>query len=364
MIGRSLATYFTLRFAVWILGMFVGIFLLVFLIDSIELLRSTGGRDDVSALLVMAASALRVPALMEQVLPFAVLLGSIAAFVTLSRGSELMIVRAAGLSVWQFTLPALVFALLLGVATTTIYNPLATSARNLSADILVGSRASVMTTLLSGAATPSWTRMRTGDGDAVLHTEGVSDGGRTIQQPVFWVFGADGMLARRIEARVGQLEPGRWLLSDVTTTESSGVPLHRDTDFLPTTLTAEQVAGGLGSPDSISFWQLPQAIAQARGSSLPANRFSLQYQSLLARPLLLASMVLIAATVSLGFARYGGGEKMILGGVVAGFVLYVVIEVARSLGREGLVSPVLAAWAPSIVAILLGSTVLLFREDG
>ena len=50
--------------------------------------------------------------------------------------------------------------------------------------------------------------------------------------------------------------------------------------------------------------------------------------------------------------------------VVAGFVLYVVIEVARSLGREGLVSPVLAAWAPSIVAILLGSTVLLFREDG
>lgn len=364
MMGRSLATYFTLRFAGWILGVFVGIFLLVFLIDSIELLRSSGGRDDISVPIVFAASALRVPALMEQVLPFAVLLGSIAAFITLSRGSELMIVRAAGLSVWQFTLPALAFALALGVATSTIYNPLATLARNLSSDLMVGSRASVMTTLLSGSATPSWTRQRTGDGNAVVHTEGISDGGQTILRPIFWVFGADGMLTERVEARIGQLEPGRWNLSEVTVTQSSGVPERHDSYFLSTALTAEQVAGGLGSPDSISFWQLPAAIAQARASSLPANRFSLQYQSLLARPLLLASMVLIAATVSLGFARYGGGEKMILGGVVAGFVLYVVIEVARSLGSEGLVSPVLAAWAPSVVAILLGSTVLLFREDG
>ena len=364
MMGRSLATYFTLRFAGWILGVFIGIFLLVFLIDSIELLRSSGGRNDITVPVVIAASALRVPALMEQVLPFAVLLGSIAAFITLSRGSELMIVRAAGLSVWQFTLPALAFAIVLGVATSTIYNPLATLARNLSSDMMVGSRASVMTTLLSGSATPSWTRQRTGDGNAVLHTEGISDGGQTILQPIFWVFGADGMLAERVEARIGQLEPGRWNLSEVTVTQRSGVPERRNSYFLPTALTAEQVAGGLGSPDSISFWQLPGAIAQARASSLPANRFSLQYQSLLARPLLLASMVLIAATVSLGFARYGGGEKMILGGVVAGFVLYVVIEVARSLGSEGLVSPVLAAWAPSVVAILLGSTVLLFREDG
>lgn len=364
MIGRSLAIYFVRRFAGWILGMFVGIFMLVFLIDCIELLRSNGGRDDVSIALVVAASALRVPALMEQVLPFSVLLGSIAAFVTLSRGSELMIVRAAGQSVWQFMLPGLAFALALGVFATTVYNPLATVARNMSSDIILGSSASVMTTLLSGSANANWTRQRTGDGTAVLHTTGVADAGRTILQPTFWVFDRDGMLAERIEAAVGHLEPGRWRLSDATTTGRDGVPVRQPTAFQDTALTAEQVAGGLGSPDSISFWQLPSAITQARASSLPANRFSLQYQSLLARPLLLASMVLIAATVSLGFARYGGGERMILGGVLAGFVLYVVIEVARSLGSEGLVSPVLAAWAPSVVAILLGSTVLLFREDG
>jgi len=364
MIGRSLARYFVLRFAGWILGMFVGIFMLVFLIDCIELLRSNGGRTDVSVGLVVAASALRVPALMEQVLPFTVLLGSIAAFVTLSRGSELMIVRAAGLSVWQFTLPALVFALALGAFSTTVYNPLATMARNVSSDIMLGTNASVMTTLLSGTGNANWTRQRTADGTAVLHTSGVSDAGNTIQQPTFWIFDRDGMLSERVEAQMGYLEPGRWRLPGAVVTGRNGVSVHQDNAFVETALTAEQVAGGLGAPDSISFWDLPSAIQQARASSLPANRFSLQYQSLLARPLLLASMVLIAATVSLGFARYGGGEKMILGGVVAGFVLYVVIELARSLGSEGLVSPILAAWVPSVVAVMLGSTVLLFREDG
>jgi hypothetical protein len=58
MIGRSLAIYITRRFAGWILGMFVGIFLLVFLIDAIELLRSTGDRSDISVPLVIAASGL------------------------------------------------------------------------------------------------------------------------------------------------------------------------------------------------------------------------------------------------------------------------------------------------------------------
>lgn len=364
MIGRSLATYFVLRLAGWILGIFIGVQLLVFVIDAIEMLRSNGGREGLTVATIIAASALRVPALMEQVLPFTVLLGSITAFVTLSRGSELMIARAAGLSVWQFSLPALLFALGLGVFSSTVYNPLATYAHNLSADLLVDGRASLMTTFLSGGSSPSWTRQRTGDGNAVLHTAGVSNGGRTILQPVFWVFDAEGMLEKRVEARVGRLEANRWRLSNVVVTERGGVPERRDSDFLPTQLTAEQVAGGLGSPESISFWQLPSAIEQANASSLPAYRFGLQFQSLLARPLLLASMVLIAATVSLGFQRHGGGERMILGGVVAGFVLYVVVEVARSLGSEGLVPPVLAAWAPSVIAMLLGSTVLLFREDG
>lgn len=362
--ARTLPLYFGARFVRWIIGMFAGILLLIFLVDVLELLRSNGERTDVSFAMLALASALRVPVMMEQVVPFAVLLGSIGAFVTLSGSSQLVVARAAGMSVWQFTRPALALALALGVLSSAVYNPLATAANAYSESILHGDRPSVMTAILSGGTSANWMRQQSGAENAIVHIAGIADGGRTILSPVFWIFGADGKLDRRVEAEVGRLRDGAWQLILVTLVDRSGSPQRLDGYAVPTSVTPEQVSSGLGSPNTISFWRLPAAVRQAVSSSLPAYRFSLAYQMLLARPLLLAAMVLIAATVSLGQTRAGGGGRMILSGIAAGFVLYVVIEIARGLGSEGLVSPILAAWVPPVVALLFGSTVLLFREDG
>ena len=80
--------------------------------------------------------------------------------------------------------------------------------------------------------------------------------------------------------------------------------------------------------------------------------------------LLFAAMVLIAATVSLRVFRFGNIGRLILGGAVAGFVLYVAGELARGLGSVGIVPPILAAWSPAVVASLIGFTILLYQEDG
>ena len=118
------------------------------------------------------------------------------------------------------------------------------------------------------------------------------------------------------------------------------------------------------SADSVSFWRLPSSIAQQGTAGLDANDYRLQYQTLLARPLLLVAMVLIAATVSRRFARLGGIGVMILSGIGAGFLLYVVTKMAKDLGIAGLVAPAVAAWTPAAVAALIGFTVLLNQEDG
>ena len=120
----------------------------------------------------------------------------------------------------------------------------------------------------------------------------------------------------------------------------------------------------LAAASEISFWQLPGHLELARAAGLPATRFRLQFQTLLARPLLLAAMVLIAATVSLGLARFGNQARRILGGIGAGFLLYVLTQLSKDIGGAGLVPPAVAAWAPAVVAAMLGVTVLLYREDG
>jgi len=75
-------------------------------------------------------------------------------------------------------------------------------------------------------------------------------------------------------------------------------------------------------------------------------------------------MVLLAAIVSLRFSRSRDVGNMILAGVGAGFMLYVVSKIATDLGNGGIVPPPLAAWLPAIVTLLVGSTVLLHLEDG
>ncbi|HUG60598.1 MAG TPA: LPS export ABC transporter permease LptG [Methylomirabilota bacterium] len=363
MIFGALWRYIAGLFLKWIVGLFVGTTLLAFLIDVLEVLRGNVDRPEVSYLDIVAVSALRIPLVTEQILPFAVLIGSIAAFLALSRRSELVVTRAAGLSVWQFAGPGLLVALAIGVFATTVYNPAVTAMR-MESDRIAAAAFGSVASILSESSSEAWLRQSTPEGEAIMSVEGIADAGRTILEPTFWVFDESGRLARRVEAVIGTLEDDRWRLAEAVETDLTGVRTPHALYDLPTLLTPDQVRERLSSPDAVSFWRLPDTISQAAASGLPPYRFRLQFHVLLSRPLLLASMVLIAATVSLGMARSGHLGRMILGGVVAGFVLYVITEIARDLGSEGLVPAALAAWAPGVVATLFGVTMLLYREDG
>ena len=75
-------------------------------------------------------------------------------------------------------------------------------------------------------------------------------------------------------------------------------------------------------------------------------------------------MILVAASFSLRFFRFGGVARMVAGGVSAGFVLYVSTKLVGDLGNAGLLSAPMAAWTPAIVGSMLGSLALLYQEDG
>jgi lipopolysaccharide export system permease protein len=114
----------------------------------------------------------------------------------------------------------------------------------------------------------------------------------------------------------------------------------------------------------VPFWDLPGTIHRTERAGLDATPYRLRYEVLLARPLLFIAMVFVAASVSLRFFRFGGIAKMALGGVAAGFMLYVATELMEDLGASGLVGPTVAAWFPAIVGSLLGTLALLHQEDG
>lgn len=360
MIGRTLGVYLAGRFTRSVLGVFLTVFALIYTLDFVELVRRTGDVADVPALVLAQLALFRTPSVAEQVLPFAILFGAMAALLNLSRKLELVVARAAGVSAWQFLTPPVIVALLFGVLAVTAYNPLSTYLREIATNVetaRIGKAKSTPEKLL-------WVRQRSVDGQAIIRAERSSNSGTTLGQVTIFEFDPEGRFLNRVEAATAQLRDGYWELTRVRLNTPEQEPQSFDSYVVATNLTAEQVRQSFSSADSVPFWELPGLIERSERAGLDATRYRLQFQSLLARPLLFLAMVLVAASVSLRFFRFGGVAKMVLGGVAAGFVLYVATKLVEDLGSVGLLSTWVAAWSPAIVGSLLGTLALLYQEDG
>lgn len=363
MIGRTLGLYFARRFASAVALIFFACVGLIMLVDFLEMARRTADRDNVSTAMVALVTLYRAPAFTEQLLPFAVLFGGIATFVLLSRRLELVVARAVGLSAWQFIAPPVLVAFLIGVFATTVFNPLSADfkerANQLESEIFGGSG-----TLLGADKDDFWVRQQSVDGQSIIQAAASSQGGRQLSTVVVYEFDKRDRLMERVEARTATLGEGAWILSDARVLIPGQDLQHFDTYAVATNLDPSQVQESLIAPETVPFWQLSSAIRSAEQAGFGATRYRLQLQSLLARPFLLVAMVLIAAVVGLRVFRFGGVGQTILGGVAAGFLLYVGTKLAEDLGDAGIVHPVAAAWFPAVTGIVMGALILLYREDG
>ncbi len=361
--GGTLARYFGLRFLGAVLLVFAGIFVLVALLDYIELMRRSADLKQASAILVAKTSFYRVPQVTERILPFCVLIGAMFCYLNLSRRLELVVARAAGMSAWQFITPALLIAFVLGIFATAVYNPISAILQERSKRFeaeLFGHDPSA----LRGNGGTFWLSQRSSDGLTIINAKSSRDQGIFLNGVSVFAFDDDGHFKRRIEARAAVLEPGVWRLLDARVYELGTLPANQAEYRLKTNLTPEQARESFATPETVPFWELPTYIKIADHAGLGAAGYRLQFQKLLVRPFLLSAMVFLAAAVSLRFFRFGGVQKMVLSGVASGFLLYVLSKVTEDLSKAELMHPVAAAWLPVLVGGLTGFIALLYQEDG
>ena len=174
----------------------------------------------------------------------------------------------------------------------------------------------------------------------------------------------DGNIVSRQDAKSAKLEDGYWLLNGVTETRAGHVPVRQESTRISTNLRREFVQERMTQTETVAFFDLSHKIEVAKSFGLSSKALETQYHFLLSTPLLLVAMTLIAATVSLKFSRFAQSRSVILGGIVSGFVLYVVTVLVRAFGSGGVVPPTVAVWVPVVVALALGATILLHQEDG
>lgn len=359
----TLNIYIARRFLNAVLGTFAVLALLIFMIDFVELLRQAGKSGGVAATKIASIALLRLPAYTEFLIPFTVLCGSIAALLVLSRKSELTVMRAGGMSVWQFLWPGIVVAVTLGALATLAFNPIAATARAM-AERSFADTFGRESSLLQADSGRSWLRQDGTDGQTVITAVAASNRGQSLTGVTVFAFDSAGRFVERIDAATAELKEGYWSLADAWVARTGREPERFGSYLVSTYLSAARVEDAIGSVISVSFWELPDLIELAEKAKLSSFRLRVQYEILLARPLLCVAMVLLAATVSLRSFRSGGIQTMVITGMIGGFGFFLLAEISRQIGVSGLAPPWAAVWFPVALAIMVSLAVLLHQEDG
>ncbi|UDF02207.1 LptF/LptG family permease [Asticcacaulis sp. AND118] len=360
---ERLTTYIITRCLMAILTALIIVSSIIFLIDYVEVSKSLGQRGELSSLQIVGLLLLKSPNIILVLLPFAFLFGTLSAFVGLNRRSELIAMRAAGMSAWRFVLPATGMAAILGALTITVINPLAT----MLADEY--DRFAARVTQSDTRVKTDEVYLRQGDGkqQTVIHALRQEADGRLIEAS-FWTFVLDDKeiprFLTRIDATEATLRPGTWQLKSARVSKPGETTLYYNTLSIDSNLSPERAFTRFAAPQSTNFWQLPGTIAQIEGSGFSAASYILRLHQLLATPLMFAAMTALGAAFSLRLMRIGGLARLTLSGVVLGFMVFFLNQLCGSLGKAEVIPVFLAGWATPAVAFLTAMTLLVYTEDG
>ncbi|WP_074380825.1 LPS export ABC transporter permease LptG [Bartonella doshiae] len=363
MIGWTLGRYFFIRYLKTTCYFFGGILVLALLIDFTENIGRLANISHYSAKDAFLISVFRIPFIMQQLIPFIALFSAMTVLISLNKKFELVVTRSSGISAWQFLMPACLGAFLFGLFALFLVNPLAAWGFSKVEKMMTEWRSH---NALTSPKNPPvlWLTQRIHSERTTIGAQSITDHGRSLIEATFVQYNDNATIKNWIHSKKATLTNGAWLLTNGTIYKIGHPPEKFAELQIKTNLRPEFLTERLVNPITIPFYQLPTKIMVARSFGYSTNNFDMYLQSLIALPALLVAMTLIAATVSLNFTRFGQSKVLILGGIIAGFMLYVISALVQSFGKAGYIPPIIAAWTPVVIALFLGISFLLHKEDG
>ncbi len=361
--ATAINRYLARLYAVNLLLMTAALWGVMYLFDTVELLRRAGKENKVSLALVLKMGLLQLPDIGQTILLFAILFSAMLTFWQLNRRQELIIMRAAGLSVWQFLTPVIGVTLVAGLLATAALNPLSALLQErfqrLESAYLNHEKNNIA--LFDEGL---WLRQEEEGGYIILHAAGVKMPEWQLRKVMVLYFGSDDSFRKRLDAETATLGNGAWVFNNAIINSPDKNAEKAATTSLQTKLTPREIEDSFSSPRTMSFWRLPAFIRTMESTGFDASRLKVRFYALIAQPLLFVAMILLAAAVCLRPPRQRGTLLLIIAGIFSGFVAFFMASFLQALGASHQIPIFLAAWAPSFVLLLLGVTVLLNLEDG
>ena len=357
--SRRLAFYMVRLFVTRSLAVLVALVLILMMLD---LLGESGkilavpGSSDAD---LWRYVGLRIPMLISRFLPFSVLLGTLIAFVGLNQNSEVVAMKAAGLSAHQILAPLVVASI--GIAAILFAFNEAVVVNSTRAVTAWSDNDYKAVPRASGILSNVWVL----NGDDLISVGTVGGTPFSAQRITIYDRGS-GVLQREIEAARALPRPaqGDWLLEDVRIYDAEMNAVRR----VPTMaamkgVTPNQLTLAKVDPTELDYWTLKKRIAELEAAGRPADEARAGLAHKIASPLSTLLMPLLAAIAAFGLARSGQVLMRAVIGMALGFTYFVVDNFSLAMGNAGTYPPLVAAWAPFFLFLLIGETVLIRTEE-
>lgn len=361
----SILTRYISRSFLWSFFASLGILaVIVAAFDFAEIQRRTSGKINVTYLEKFKMVAFKLPFIVEQVLPFIVFIAALFIFWRLNRNHELVVTRAAGVSVWQLVIPVACCAWLVGGLDIFLFNDLSSSlmAREMKMeDKNLERHRSGMKLIQSGL----WLREQLPENkQAVYRVTKVDLPNGELQNLTVYQFQNNDIFTGRLDAHSAVLGDGILTLKDVWKIERFRAPTHLPELVIPTTLSQDNIQNTGIHPSSISFWKLPNYVDLLEKSGLRSAKYAMYWHAMIARAVWLGMMVLLAAAFTFQPIRSGKTILMITVGLFSGFALYFLRDFTYALGVSEVMPTLVAASIPPLLTGIVATTLLLYQEDG
>ncbi|RXR29012.1 LPS export ABC transporter permease LptG [Sphingobium fluviale] len=304
---------------------------------------------------------LRLPQIIATFLPFSVLLGTLITLATMNQHSEIVMMKAAGLSAHQILAPLIAAAAAIAVLSFTFNERIVTRASAaFDAWKAVGYGEIPKDT---GLKTNIWVR----EGNNLITAGTVSGRGSAVKLSQIEIFHrVDNHLVDIVRAPRGYYDPARqdWVLEDARRFDvTSGASTRLGTIRNGKGIRPDQFTLAKVDADALGFMALRQAIADLRDAGRPTGSLEASLWHKIARPLSSLLMPLLGSVAAFGLARSGHLFIRAVIGMSLGFAYFVADNFALAMGNIGAYPPLLAAWAPFLLFLMLGEAVLIRTEE-
>lgn len=359
---KTISKYIAQQFLLSFLLVVSVISSVVMLVDSVELIRRSYGKG-LLIFKILAIVLLRLPNIIQEILPFICFISSMICYYKLSKNSELVVLRSSGISAWQFIMPAFLSSILIGSLNTIALSPL-TSNMFVQSEIMEDKMLRSNSTVASAFSSGIWLKDNVPEfGNIIINASYISGNSSELRNVTFYFYGDDFEFIKRVDSEVALLNGNTWRLINAKTSSKNNIAKKSGVLDIKTNINIEKLQDSFAKPSNLSFWRLPEFISNMQSAGLSASRHLQYYYHLIILPLLIGSMTMMAASFVIRVNSRSQNHIEILLGIISSFIIYFMTQLIYTMGLSGNLPIILSVISPTILCLCIGIFIILQREE-